>query len=107
VPTPRGLVRVEGLALERLPRVLEAGPATGTKLRQNLEIESFAQETGLSLQPIVIEQHSPAADGLARDWPRPDAGIEKHQAYSLQWYSLAGLALALFIVLSFRRVEPA
>jgi surfeit locus 1 family protein len=107
VPTPRGPVRVEGLALERLPRVLEAGPATGTKLRQNLEIESFAQETGISLQPIVIEQHSPAADGLARDWPRPDAGIEKHQAYSLQWYSLAGLALALFIVLSFRRVEPA
>jgi surfeit locus 1 family protein len=107
VPAPSGPVRIEGLALERLPRVLEAGPATSAKLRQNLEIESFAQETGLSLQPIVIEQHSAAADGLARDWPRPDAGIDKHEAYSLQWYSLAGLALVLFIVLSFRRVEPA
>ncbi len=106
VPTPAGPVRIEGLALERLPHVLEASPTTGAKLRQNIDIESFAQETGLRLQPIVIEQHSPAADGLARDWPRPDAGIEKHEAYSLQWYSLAGLALALFIVLSFQRVRP-
>ncbi|TAK88429.1 MAG: SURF1 family protein [Betaproteobacteria bacterium] len=106
VPTPAGPVRIEGLALERLPHVLEASPTTGAKLRQNIDIESFAQETGLRLQPIVIEQRSPAADGLARDWPRPDAGIEKHEAYSLQWYSLAGLALALFIVLSFQRVRP-
>jgi cytochrome oxidase assembly protein ShyY1 len=55
------------------------------------------------LQPIVIEQHSAAADGLVRDWPRPDTGIEKHESYALQWYSLAGLAVVLFIVLSFRR----
>lgn len=107
VPTPPGRVRIAGLALERLPRVLEAGRAAGAKVRQNLDVDAFAQETGLQLQPIVIEQHSALADGLARDWPRPDAGIEKHEVYSLQWYSLAGLALVLFIVLSFRRVGAA
>ncbi len=106
VRTPTGRVRIEGLALERLARVLEAQPTPGAKLRQNIDVQSFAQETGLRLQPIVIEQISPAPDGLARDWPRPDAGIEKHQAYSLQWYSLAGLALALFIALSLQRVRP-
>jgi surfeit locus 1 family protein len=107
VPTPAGRVRVEGIALERLPQALEAGPAESARVRQNLELQSFAEETGLQLQPLVIEQHSPAADGLARDWPRPDAGIEKHVVYSLQWYSLAGLALVLFIVLSFRRAGTA
>jgi cytochrome oxidase assembly protein ShyY1 len=52
----------------------------------------------------VIEQHSHADDGLLREWPRPDTGVEKHEAYALQWYALAGLAVVLFIVLSFRRV---
>ena len=107
VATPAGRVRIEGLTLARLPQALEAAPAPRAKVRQNLELGEFARETGLRLQPIVIEQHSALADGLLRDWPRPDAGIEKHEMYSLQWYSLAGLALVLFIVLSFRRAGAA
>jgi surfeit locus 1 family protein len=103
VPAPPGVVRIEGIALERLPQALAAGEAQG-KVRQNLDLESFAEETGLHLQPIVIEQHSPADDGLLREWPRPDAGVEKHQSYALQWYSLAVLAVVLLVVLSIRRV---
>jgi surfeit locus 1 family protein len=104
VPVPDGEVRVEGLALARIPHALELGPPAPGKVRQNIDLAIFERETGLRLQPIVIEQHSPAADGLAREWPRPDLGIEKHESYALQWYSLAGLALVLFVVLSFRRV---
>jgi surfeit locus 1 family protein len=103
VAAPQGEVRVRGLALARLPHVLEPGPPAPGKVRQNLELAGFETETGLRLQPIVIEQHSPAPDALVREWPRPDAGIEKHESYALQWYSLAGLAVVLFIVLSFRR----
>lgn len=103
VPAPGGEVRVEGLALARLPHVLELGAAAGGKVRQNLDIGAFENETGLRLQPVLIEQHSPAPDGLVREWPRPDTGIEKHQSYALQWYSLAGLAVILFVALSFRR----
>jgi surfeit locus 1 family protein len=104
VPAPAGAVRVEGLALARLPHALSAGPATG-KVRQNLELDAFARETGLRLQPIVIQQYSAADDGLLRDWPRPDAGVEKHESYELQWYSLAALAVVLLLVLSVRRVR--
>lgn len=103
---PADEVRVEGLALARLPQALATGVAPTGRVRQNIDVKSFEEETGLRLQPIVIEQHSPAADGLVRDWPRPDAGIEKHQSYALQWYSLAGLAVILFAVLSWRR-DPA
>jgi surfeit locus 1 family protein len=103
---PGGVVRVEGLALPHLPHVLQVGPPGHGKVRQNLDIGSFEKETGLRLQPIVIEQHSPAPDGLLREWPRPDTGIEKHESYALQWYSLAGLAVVLFLVLSFRRARP-
>lgn len=104
VAAPAGEVRVEGIGLARVPHVLEPGPQTPGKVRQNIDFKAFEQETGLRLLPILIEQHSEAQDGLLRDWPRPDTGIEKHEGYSLQWYSLAGLALVLFVVLSFRRV---
>ena len=51
----------------------------------------------------MIEQHGAIDDGLIREWPRPDAGIEKHQSYALQWYSLAALAVVLAAVFSFRK----
>lgn len=106
VRTPQGMVRVEGVALERLPRVLQVGPAQSARVRQNLEVEAFAEETGLTLEARVIEQHSEAADGLLREWPRADAGVEKHQMYALQWYSLAALAIVLVAALSFRKTDP-
>jgi surfeit locus 1 family protein len=104
-PTPPGEVRLEGIALERLPRMLQLKEEPKSAVRQNLDLAAYAQQTGLRLQPIVIEQHSDTGDGLARDWPRPDAGIEKHQGYALQWYSLAALAVALALIFSFRRIE--
>lgn len=102
VRTPAGPVSIEGIALEGLPRVLSLQKDAG-KLRQTLDIERFAFETGLRLEPRVIEQHSDLPDGLARDWPPRDLGIEKHQGYALQWYSLAALAIVLLVVLSFRK----
>jgi cytochrome oxidase assembly protein ShyY1 len=45
----------------------------------------------------VIEQHSGLDDGLVRDWSRPDAGVEKHESYALQWYSLAVLSIVLLL----------
>jgi surfeit locus 1 family protein len=106
VPTPRGTVRLEGIALERLPRPLQLKEESRSRLRQSLEVGSYAAETGLAFEPRVIEQHSSIPDdGLSRDWPRHDAGIEKHEGYALQWYSLAVLAVVLAIVLSFKKIE--
>jgi surfeit locus 1 family protein len=106
VRTPAGEVRIEGIAREHLPRALQlaGAPQTG-KLRQNLELQAFAAETGLALAPFFVEQRSALDDGLVRDWPRPDSGVEKHEAYALQWYSLAALAVVLAAVLSFRKIE--
>jgi surfeit locus 1 family protein len=102
VPTPAGEVRIEGIALERLPRLLSL-ERTAAKVRQSVDVEAYAAETGLKLEPRVIEQHSSLPDGLARDWPPHHAGVEKHEAYALQWYSLAALAVVLAIALSFRK----
>ena len=105
IATPPGEIRIEGFALERLPHALEAGAAPQGKVRQNVDADAFAAETGLRLLPLVIEQHSPAGDGLLREWAPPDAGADKNESYALQWYSFAGLSLALGAFFAFRR-EP-
>lgn len=106
VRTPSGEVRVEGLGLARLPRALEAGAAGQGSVRQNLDLDAFAAQSGLRLLPLVIQQHSAADDGLLREWPRPDAGVDMHKSYELQWYSLAALAVVLGVVFAFRRAKP-
>lgn len=106
VRTPQGEVRIDGLALGRLPRALAVGPAAAGKVRQNLDLDAYAAETGLRLLPLVIEQRSQSDDGLSRDWPRPDFGIQTNKSYALQWYSFAALAVALGAIFSFRRVRP-
>jgi surfeit locus 1 family protein len=102
VRTPAGEVRIEGVALDALPRVLGLQKDAG-RIRQTLDVERYSFETGLRFQPRVIQQHSELPDGLSRDWAPRDLGIEKHQGYALQWYSLAALAVILFVVLSFRK----
>jgi surfeit locus 1 family protein len=102
IRTPAGTVALEGIAQERLPRVLVHGESRG-KVRQTLDLQEFARETGLRLRPRLIEQHSSLDDGLLREWPRPGLGVEKHESYALQWYSLAALACALGVVFSFRK----
>ena len=102
-PPPAGEVSIDGIALARLPHALRLGEEPKSRIRQNLDIAAFAAETGLALQPIVVEQHSDSGDGLLREWPRPDRGVDMHAGYALQWYSLAGLAVVLFVVLSFRK----
>lgn len=103
VATPAGEVRIEGLALARFPQALKVGGPGSGAVRQYIDAEEFVAETGLALKSLVIEQHSEAQDGLLRQWPRPDFGIEKHESYALQWYSLGALAAALALVLSFRK----
>jgi surfeit locus 1 family protein len=105
--TPAGEVRIEGVALARLPQAMRIGEESKTRVRQNLDVAAYAAETNLRLRPTVIEQHSDTGDGLLRDWPRPDSGAEKNEAYSFQWYSLATLAIVLLVVLSFRKDERA
>jgi len=104
VRTPAGETRVEGLALERLPHALQLKEDLQGRVRQNVDLGAFAAETGLALQPIVIEQRSDSGDGLLREWPRADAGIERHESYALHWYSLVALAVIFAAVLSFRRI---
>jgi len=110
IVTPSGEQRIEGTARERLPQYLSAAapptdcrPGARPCVWQNATIEAFAAWSGLALERVLIEQSNDFPDGLVRDWERPEAGYRTNEMYALQWYSLAALAVALFLVLSVRR----
>jgi cytochrome oxidase assembly protein ShyY1 len=75
---------------------------------QNLDPARFVAATGVEVLPVMIEAtRAPVPDdGLVRDWPAPDFGVEKHRIYMLQWYALAALAIVLWLVVHLWRRAP-
>jgi surfeit locus 1 family protein len=106
VPTPDGIVTVDGIAAVPPKRILELGPESGAgPLRENLVIERERERLGLALQPFMILQTSPSDDGLVREWAAPDTNVARHRGYALQWYSFAGLAVVFYVLVCTRRIE--
>jgi surfeit locus 1 family protein len=106
VPAPVGEVSVEGrLAVPTAAYVELRSDTTAGLVWQNLDPARFAAATGIVVLPVVIEQTGslPHSDGLMRDWPAPDFGVEKHWIYMMQWYAFAGLAVVFWLVLNFRK----
>jgi surfeit locus 1 family protein len=103
IRTPAGEIQLSGIRLQRFAHAYEPQPAAPEgKVWQNVTPERFSAWSGLALEPYVVEQHSEADDGLKREWPRAGAGVEMHESYALQWYSLAVLSLILFFVLNLK-----
>lgn len=105
VITPAAPVRLSGVVIPRIDRVFAPGEMPSGPVRLNLDVAEYGGETGLPLLPVVVEQHSDSADGLARHWPSPDAGAERNISYAWQWYSFGLLAAILFVVLSMEKHE--
>ncbi len=100
VPPPPGTVTVQGRIAIPATGYLELQPeATSGVIRQNLDPARFAATTGLAVLPAVIEATAAPTpdDGLVRDWPAPDFGIETHRIYMVQWYAFALLAAGLWL----------
>ncbi len=106
VPPPAGDVVVEGrLALPAAGQLELGSDAPTGPVWQKLDPARLAAATGIAVLPVVIEQTGAPLqpDGLVRDWPAPDFGVEKHWIYMMQWYAFAGLAIVLWLVLDFRK----
>ncbi len=98
VQTPAGAVEVTGRIALPPSKLYEPGAATAGTIRQNLDFELFRRETGLALRTDVsVIQTGPASEGLLRDWPAIDVGVQKHYGYAVQWFALATLIVGLFV----------
>lgn len=104
-----GPVRLEGVVRhpEGKPFTLGDRPGEG-RLWQVLDVPAYRQAFGLPVVDVVVYQASSDGDGLVRDWPRPEAGIDRHRGYAVQWYGLAATAAVmtgLYVLRSGRRQE--
>ena len=98
-PTAHGTVVVAGHIAPALARLYEFDAAASGPIRQNLGIDAYAQEVALRLRPwALVQDDSPdsAPDGLLRQWPAPDTGLQKHYGYAFQWFSLSALTALLY-----------
>jgi surfeit locus 1 family protein len=97
VPTPSGEVTVEGRVAPPPARLYEFEHAGSGRIRQNLDLDAFARETGLALAPLSVLQQGDAADGLRRDWPLPAVDVHTHWGYAFQWFALCALIIGLYV----------
>ena len=104
VRTPEGPLEITGLAVLPGRRFLELSTNVAEgNVWQNLTLERYRRAVPIALQPLMIQQESPLDDGLTRDWPPPDLGVEKHYGYAFQWLALAATILAIYLVTQLRR----
>lgn len=97
---PSGRVAVQGRIAPAPGRLYEFEAAASGPIRQNIDLDDYARETGLPLRPLTLVQEdgkSPPEDGLLRQWPRPAADVHKHYGYAFQWFSLSALTLGLYV----------
>lgn len=106
LPTPTGSVEVQGRIAPPPARLYEFDGADTGPIRQNLDLDAFARETGLELLPWSVLQSGPVLpdDGLRREWPAPDTGVAKHQGYAFQWFGLSTLVVILYVWYQF--IQP-
>ena len=109
VPAPPAVTSnapIYGRLAPALARLYEFDSTATGLIRQNLDVGSYARETGLTLRPWVLVQLEVAtggsattasADGLLRQWPASDTGLHKHHGYAFQWFSLSALTLILYV----------
>jgi len=100
IATPEGIVAVDGIVAPAPSRLFEFAGAASGPIRQNLDVASFARETGRDLLPLSVQQQdSPGApaDGLERHWPAPALDVQKHHGYAFQWFALAAAIAFLYV----------
>lgn len=80
-----------------LSRQADAGPVW-----QNLDWVRYQRQFPV-VQVAALALQLDGQDALKRDWPAPDLGVEKHYSYAGQWFLFAALAVALLIILHWKR----
>lgn len=96
IETPAGWVNVQGRMAPAPGKLYEFAGAQAGLIRQNLDIAEFRAETGQPLLQALVVETGPASQGLLREWPAPNAGVDKHYGYAFQWFGLCALVTGLY-----------
>jgi surfeit locus 1 family protein len=96
ITTPTGSVSLQGRIAPLPGKLFELGTPASGAIRQNLDLQQFRQQTRAPVLPVIVVQTGSASEGLLRDWPPVNLGVEKHYGYALQWFGMAALMALLY-----------
>lgn len=97
VETSAGVVEIQGRIAPPPSKLYELGGPEAGPIRQNLDIARFSAETGLPLLAVWVQQTGAASEGLLREWPLANMGVDKNYGYAFQWFGLSGLIAILYV----------
>lgn len=104
VATASGALVIEGFLSIPGDRPFELGtPDLKARVWPNLTIERFTKGKGIPIEPYLVLQTNDTSDGLVRVWEPPASGPEKNQAYAIQWFAFAALAIMLYVGLNLHK----
>ncbi len=107
VPTGTDTLVLQGRIAPHVAKLLELGHVQEGRIRQNLDLSRYAQETRLSLLPVLVLQTGVDGQGLRRQWLAADTGVQKHHGYAFQWFALSTTLVILYVwfqlILPYRR----
>ena len=82
----------------------EVETQSNPKLIQSIQLTELMQDLDYKLLAAIIELSKEDKDGFVREWQPYYGSIDKHNAYALQWFSMAAILLFLFIRLNTKKV---
>jgi surfeit locus 1 family protein len=100
IVTPEGAQQITVSITPPPGRLWDFDSAEAGLIRQNINLEKFANETKLALLPFSAQEiagSNNAADGLLRQWPAISSGVDKHYGYAAQWFGLGALFAGLYV----------
>lgn len=93
--------------IDELPKPgiwLEAPAATGwPRLVQYPRMEELREALGRELPRWQVLLDPAVPDGFVRAWTVPGTPADRHLGYAVQWFAFAAVAIAIWLVLGFRR----
>ncbi|RFO98294.1 transmembrane cytochrome oxidase [Rhodoferax lacus] len=103
IETPSGNVTVEGRIAPPPGKLFELGTPSQGAIRQNLDLSQMQAQLQAHMLPVLLVQTGAPSEGLLRDWPAVNLGVEKHYGYALQWFGMATLMALLYLWYQFLR----
>jgi cytochrome oxidase assembly protein ShyY1 len=101
VAVPTGEQHLTGHVHVPLGEAYTLGPISSDdgwpRLIQAVDVTSLADLADLPLYPYVVRLNGESPGALLADWPVINMRPEKHQAYAVQWFTMAAVLAVLFV----------
>lgn len=106
IDAPAGEVTITGYGLMPAKRFFELSSDTiQDSVWQNLTFDRYKRQTGLNVLPLILVQTENNSKGLIPVRQKPQFGIEKHEGYAFQWFSMAACVVLFYLFFNVRLIK--